>query len=72
MPTGSLLKSHPLSITGSKLNVDGGQFDFKTFTQMPGYLEVKEYHIINSTNVLNRIVRWYDNQADATTYYNTL
>ena len=72
MPTGSVLKSHPLSVTGSKLNVDGGQFYFKTFTQMQGYLEVKEYNIINGTNVLNRIVRWYDNQADATTYYNSL
>ena len=71
-PTQGTLKSHPLSIQGNRLDVDGGQFYHYTITQMNGYLQVKEFTKIGTAFVFNRVVRWYDNQTDADTYYNSL
>lgn len=72
-PTVGTLKVHTLNIVGNELHIDNNTPSYYySVTQMPNYLEVKEFAQVNNGYVVNRIVRWYDNLPAAQNYYNSL
>jgi len=60
-------------IIAKELRVENGNsMLIKTFTQGPGYLKVKNYEQISVDTEFINESRWYDNNASAISYYNTL
>ena len=72
-PTQGSLKVHTLNIVGNELHLDNNTpYYYYSITQMPNYLEVKEFARVNSGYIINKITRWYDNLPAAQNYYNSL
>jgi hypothetical protein len=76
LPNSGPMKHDLVHLDGQKLVNDvasGNVFRiYQTFSQQSGYIEVKNYSQDANGIQLTYTSRWYANQTDATTYYNTL
>jgi len=76
LPNAGPMKNDLVHLDGQKLVSDtasGNTFRvYQTFSQQSGYIEVKNYTQDANGIQLIYTSRWYANQTDATTYYNTL